>query len=227
MSEQLDQKQDHRLDHIIDISVDLSSQTIIYPGDPQPEYSLIFSLASGGIANVGYLKHGIHHGTHVDVPYHFDEGGRKLDEMPLDHWIGKTYVADLTAAENCIKDSDLQNIPLQQYERILLKTRNSLDFYKRPQFSPDFIYLDQSACALLVAAGVKTVGLDYITVDPHGSTDFPAHNTLLHNGVCIIECLNLEHVEPGEYYMLCLPLKLVGTDGAPARAVLLDHDFRV
>lgn len=114
---------------------------------------------------------------------------------------------------------------MEKYQRILLKTKNSYDYYKRKEFSTDFIYLDKSACELMVTSGVKTVGLDYITVAPHGSADFPAHKTLLYNGVCIIECINLEHVEPGEYYLMCLPLKLTGTDGAPARAVLLSGDF--
>ena len=172
-----------RVPSVIDISVSLSTDTVIYPGDPKMEYGLFCSLAEGAIANVGYLKHGIHHGTHVDVPYHFRDGDKKFNEMPFAHWVGKVYVADVTAAEKCVKDTDLAGVPLEQYDRILLKTKNSLDFYKRPEFCRDFIYLDKSACDLMVAAGVKTVGLDYITVDPYGSADFPAHKTLLHQGV--------------------------------------------
>ncbi len=213
------------IENIIDISVSLSKDTVIYPGDPMPEYGLIFSLAGGGVANVGYIKNGIHHATHVDVPYHFKDSGRKFDEMPMDHWVGKVLVIDATAADKCVKDTDLKDVPLRNYGRILLKTRNSSVYYKKPGFASDFIYLDKSACDLIVASGVKTVGLDYITVDPFGSGDFPAHNTLLGNGVCIIECLNLENVEPGEYYLMCLPLKLTGTDGSPARAVLLKKGF--
>jgi arylformamidase len=215
------------IDSIIDISVELSDNTIIYPGDPKPEYGLIFSLEEGDIANVGYIKNGIHHGTHVDVPYHFISGTRKFNEMPMNHWIGKVYVADVTSAEICVKDTDLENINFKEYKRILLKTKNSLDYYKRPEFSNEFIYLDKSACELFVKSGVITAGLDYITVDPHGSVDFPAHNTLLGNGICIIECINLEHVDPGEYYLMCLPLKLGGTDGSPARAVLIKKGFIV
>jgi len=214
-------------DKIIDISVNLSKNTVIYPGDPQLEYSFISTLKDGGIANVGRINTGIHHATHVDVPYHFGDDGKKFDEMPMDYWIGKAYVADVTSAEKCVKDTDLKGIPLDKYERILLKTKNSLIYYKRPEFAKDFINLDKSACDLLVASGVKTVGLDYITVDPYGCGDFPAHKTLLYNNVCIIECINLENVEPGEYFLMCLPLKLVGTDGAPARAVLLKEGFRV
>jgi arylformamidase len=210
---------------IIDISVELSEDTVIYPGDPKPEYGLFFSLADGGIANVGYLKHGIHHATHVDVPYHFDSADITFEQVPLDRWVGRVLVIDLTRVDTCIRESDLAGIPLEKYERILLKTKNSLEYYKLKEFYPEFIYLDKSACEAFVRAGVKTVGLDYITVDPYGSEDFPAHNTLLNNGVCIIECINLEQVEPGEYELMLLPLKLRGTDGSPARAVLLTEEF--
>jgi Predicted metal-dependent hydrolase len=209
------------LDNMIDISVTLSKDTIIYPGDPTPEYGLFLSLDNNDIANVGYIKTGIHHGTHVDVPYHFKNELKRFDEMPMEHWIGKVLVVDATSADKCVQDTDLEGIPLENYKRILLKTKNSLDYYKRPEFSPDFIYLDKSACELFVKKGIKTVGLDYITVDPHGSSDFPAHKTLLYNDVCIIECINLENVDPGEYFLMCLPLKLKGTDGAPARVMLL------
>lgn len=215
------------LDEIIDISVELSKDTIIYPGDPKLEYGLMFSLKKGEIANVGYIKSGIHHGTHVDVPYHFRDEGRKLDQIPIEHWIGKTLVVDVTSADKCVKDTDLVNVPLKEYPRILLKTQNSLDYYQRSEFTEEFIYLDKSACELMAASGVMTVGLDYITVDPYGSKDFPAHHTLLDNGVCIIECIRLQNVEPGEYYLMCLPLKLQGTDGSPARAVLLKKGFSI
>lgn len=210
---------------IIDISVSTSPDTIIYPGDPTPEYGLLLSLKKGEIANVGYIKQGIHHGTHVDVPVHFIDGAKTFDQMPMNHWMGKVLVIDLTLVDKCIKALDLENIPLENYQRILFKTKNSMEYYKRKEFAEDFIFIDKSACDLIVKSGIKTVGLDYITIDPFGSKEFPAHKTLLSNEVCIIECINLENVDPGEYYLMCLPLKLVGTDGAPARAILMDKDF--
>jgi arylformamidase len=212
---------------IIDISVTNSKDTIVYPGDPQPEYGLIFSLQNNEIANVGYMKQGLHHGTHVDVPYHFISGERTVDQMPMDHWIGKVLVVDVTSAEKCITDEDIKDIPLEKYKRILFKTKNSTIYYKRKEFTNEFIYLHKSACELIVKTGIKTVGLDYITIDPYGGMEFAAHRTLLKNGVCVIECINLENVKAGEYYLMCLPLKLLGTDGAPARAVLLSQDFSI
>lgn len=207
---------------MIDISISLSPNTIIYPGDPKPEYGLMFSLKNNDIANVGYIKTGIHHGTHVDIPYHFNDEGKKFHEMPIDYWVGSTYVMDLTNVKDCIRSTDLNKSLLKKYQRILFKTKNSVEYLKRPGFTKEFIYLDKSACELIVEAQVKTVGLDYITVDPYGSEGFPAHRTLLNNSVCIIESLNLDEVGEREYFLMCLPLKLVGTDGAPARALLLE-----
>lgn len=213
--------------NIIDISITLSQDTIIYPGDPKPEYGLIFSLKNNDIANVGYIKTGIHHGTHVDVPYHFKNGLKTFDKISMDYWIGKVYVVDLTSVEKCVIDTDFREVSLRKYKRILLKTKNSMIYYKKADFDKNFIYLDKSACKLFIESGIKTVGLDYITVDPYGSKDFLAHKTLLYNGICIIECINLENVEQGEYFLMCLPLKLKGTDGSPARAVLLNKDFKI
>lgn len=216
-----------QMDKIIDISVTLSKETVIYPGDPTPEYMLFCSLSDGGIANVGGMKHGLHHGTHVDVPYHFKDGERTFEQIPLIHWVGPALVVDAIREDECISAKTLEGIDLDKHKRILFKTKNSLDYYKRPEFYEKFIYLGKSACELMAKHNVLTVGLDYITVDPYGSADFPAHQTLLWNGVCIIECINLESVEAGEYYLMCLPLKLKGTDGANARAVLLKSGFEV
>ena len=215
------------MDKIIDISTPLSKDTIIYPGDPMPEYELFESLKGGGIANVGVMRHGLHHGTHVDVPYHFKDGEKTIEQMPLEHWVGPALVVDATDEDVCVSAKTVEGIDLSKHKRILFKTKNSTDYYKRPAFYEKFIYLDKSVCELMVKNKVMTVGLDYITVDPHGSKNFPAHTTLLWNHVCIIECINLDTVEPGEYYLMCLPLKLRGTDGANARAVLLKQGFCV
>ena len=215
------------MDKIIDISMTLSKDTVIYPGDPVPEYELFESLNNGGIANVGGIKHGLHHGTHVDVPYHFKDGEKTIEQIPLSQWVGPVLVVDATSEDVCVSEKTLKGFDLSKHKRILFKTKNSIDYYKRPKFYEKFIYLDKSVCELLVKHKVATVGLDYITVDPFGSKEFPAHTTLLWNKVCIIECINLEDVEAGEYYLMCLPLKLIGTDGANARAVLIEKGFVV
>ncbi len=211
---------------MIDISMDLSSETIIYPGDPRPEIGYMFRLKDGDIANVGKMTTGLHHGTHVDVPVHFFDGGQTLDRFPLKTWVGEALVVDLTQLEKCITAKDLKEIKgLEKQRKVLFKTRNSTEYYKKGKFIENFIYLDGGAARHLVDIGVKTVGIDYITIDPYGSADFPAHRTLLGNGVVIIESINLEKVEPGLYNLVCLPIKIKGSDGAPARAILLPSNI--
>lgn len=207
---------------IIDISIELSDKTIIYPEDPIPQIYFRLKLANGDIANVGQMNTGIHHGTHVDVPIHFKEGAKSLLEIPLSFWFGKAYVIDLTSIDKCITKKDIEKKPaVLKYDKILFKTKNSLKYLKEDKFNENFIYIDGSAAKYLVDTGVKTVGLDYITVDPFGSPDFPAHNTFLRNEVVIIEGINLEKVNEGEYTLICLPIKIKGADGSPARAILI------
>jgi arylformamidase len=208
---------------LIDISVTwCPGETLIYPGDPAPEYGMIWELDKGGIANVGYLRTGIHYATHVDAPWHFTNSGKKMHEVNLDHWIGPAAVLDCTDEPVCVSSDTLRRFDLTGVERVLFKTMNSVDYYHREGFYEKFIYLDKSACEYLVReTPVKTVGIDYITVDPYMCDGFPAHHTLLENGVLIIECIDLRDVEPGEYQLLCFPLKLKNTDGAPARAFLI------
>jgi arylformamidase len=207
---------------LIDISVTwCPGETLIYPGDPAPEYGLVYDLSKGGIANVGFVKTGIHYATHVDVPWHFGNSGRKMHEIGMEHWVGPAVVFDATAEQTCISEKTLSSFNWTGVERVLFKTMNSLDYYHREGFYEKFIYLDQSACEYLVQkTKVKTIGLDYITVDPYMCEGFPAHHTLLDNGRLIIECIDLKDVAPGEYQLLCFPLKYKNTDGAPARAFL-------
>ncbi len=202
---------------IIDISVALDQDTVTYPGDPPFSWQQLASLAQGDSANLSGLALGSHSGTHVDVPAHFCKDGLTLDQIPLEHWLGPALVLDATGADECVRAKDLAGAPLKDYQRILIKTKNCLA--QARQFQYDFIYLAQDACELLVAAGVKTVGWDYLSIDPPGSS-FPAHLTLLGQGVCIIENINLGDVQPGPYYLACLPLKIQRTEAAPARALL-------
>ena len=206
---------------ISDISVPLDQATIIYPGDPDFDWKLLASLAAGDSANVSCLTMSSHTGTHVDVPAHFLAYGLTLDQIPLDYWLGPCLGMDVTKPKTYVTGRDLASQPLAGYERILLKTQNSLSRAKK--FQPDFIYLAESACDLLIAAGVKTLGFDYLSVVPPGSS-FPAHHKLLASGICLIESLLLEAVQPGPYYLVCLPLRLSGAEAAPARAVLLPEN---
>jgi arylformamidase len=205
----------------IDISVPVSSRTTVYPGDPSPEVSWPnWTRAKGDPASVGFFSGGLHHGTHVDAPWHFVDGPT-LDEIPLDRWLGPCWVADLSAETDCVSAAALQNagIPLGT-KRLLLKTRNSQDDYWHQPWNPNFIYIDRSAAEWCVQQGVFTVGLDYLTIDPPHETTFPAHRTLLGNGVVLIEYLNLRHVSAGPYELIAAPINVAQADGAWCRALL-------
>lgn len=196
---------------IIDISVAVRPGMVTYPGDPTVSLERVVSIADGGVCNLSRLDFGVHSGTHVDAPVHFIDGAPAAEALPLDVLIGPARVLDLTAAET-LDAAAFDCIELA--ERVLLKTRNS-ELWTLDSFSDDHVGLTASGAEALVAAGVRLVGIDYLTVG-----DEDAHHVLLGAGVVAIESIDLRGVEPGEYELICAPLKLVGSDGAPARALL-------
>lgn len=200
-----------RMSDIIDISVAIQPSTVTYPGDPTVTLERVASLADGDIVNLTRLDLGAHTATHVDAPLHFIEGAPATEALPLDVLVGPASVLDLTAAER-LDAAAFDGVELA--ERVLLKTRNS-ELWGRGTFAEDALQLDGGAARVLVDAGVRLVGIDYLSVgDPE------AHRVLLGAGVVPVEGLDLSGVEPGEYELICAPLKLVGSDGAPARALL-------
>ena len=197
---------------IIDISVPVRPGMVTYPGDPTVKLERVVSLADGGVVNLSRLDFGVHTGTHVDAPVHFIDGAAAAETLPLDVLIGPARVLDLTTAERLDADA-FAGVHLA--ERILLKTRNS-ELWGRDTFAEEFLALTGDAVRRLIDGGVKLVGIDYLSIG-----DETAHQELLGAGVVAIEGLDLRGVEPGEYKLVCAPLKLVGSDGAPARAVLI------
>ena len=160
----------------------------------------------------------MHSGTHVDAPSHFLAGGASVDQLPLEILLGKARVVDLKVLDR-IRRKDLEEADLRDDIRVLLKTRMSGQLRTR-EFQAGFVSLAEDAAAYLVQAGLKLVGIDYLSIDPHDSTDWPAHRLLLGAGVVVIEGLDLSEVEAGEYEMACLPLRIEGAEAAPARVVL-------
>jgi len=187
----------------------------VYEGNPGVSIELAQSLDSGDPANVSRLELGAHTGTHVDAKRHFIPDGSGAEELALDRFVGPCVVADATAVERAIDADTIGSLDLPGgTERVLLKTANSslweLDFFSR-----DFVRLDASGAGALIERGVRTVGIDYLSIG-----DAEAHVALLVRGVGVVEGLDLRGVEPGAYFLACLPLKIAGCDGAPARAVL-------
>jgi arylformamidase len=196
---------------IIDVSVPVRPGMAVYPGDPQVTLERVASLAGGDIANISRLALGVHTGTHVDAPVHFIDGAPAVEALPLDVLLGPARVVDLTSADR-LDAAAFDGVDLP--ERVLLKTRNS-ELWKLDSFAEDFLSLTADAARVLVDAGVRLVGIDYLSIG-----DEAAHGVLLAADVVPIEGLDLRGVEPGEYELVCAPLKLVGSDGAPARVLL-------
>jgi arylformamidase len=158
-----------------------------------------------------------HVGTHVDAPAHFIKDGVSIEDVPLGSLCGVCVVLDMQQVETAITQRDLEGQELAS--RVLFKTRNSQRASVDP-FDPAFVYLDASAALYLKEREVQCVGIDYLGIE-RNQPDHPTHKILLESNIAIIEGLRLEHVQPGAYTLLCLPLALVGSEAAPARAVLV------
>ncbi len=206
----------------IDISIPTDARTTVFPGDPSPEISWPgWSHEKGNPANVGFFHGGLHHGTHVDAPWHFIPGGKRLHEMPLDHWVGECQVLDLTAEARSITAGSLEKAGVREgMKRLLFKTRNSRTDYWHEPWNPDFIFIEESAARWCTGRGILLVGLDYLTIDPPTAPTFPAHMELLGKETLILENINLRDVEAGVYELLAAPVNLQGVDGAWTRALL-------
>jgi arylformamidase len=203
---------------IIDVTIPLSPQMPVYPGDPRFAIETTQRIEAGEPCNLSRLALSAHAGTHVDAPYHLLADGASVDQLPLEILMGKARVVQVAAAHS-IDRSDLEPLDLRDDIRLLIRTRNS-GMLRQPDFQSDFVFLRPDAASYLAQAGIKLVGFDYLSIDPYPSSDHPAHHALLEAGVVVVEGLDLSEVEPGEYDMVCLPLRIEGGDGAPARVVL-------
>ena len=203
----------------IDVSVPLYTGMVHWPDNPPVEIEFALSIERGDAANVSKISLGAHTGTHMDAPLHFIKDGIGIDQMPLTATMGRARVIVIDDPES-IKPGELESHNLQLGERILFKTRNSAHNWETDTFVKDFVYISQEAAAYLAKVRVQTVGVDYLSVGGFYKDGPETHHALLSAGIWIIEGLNLSQIEPGEYDLICLPLKLRGREGAPARAIL-------
>ncbi len=208
---------------IFDISVPISTDLPVWPGDPDVEINLESTISQGSTVNISSTKLGLHTGTHIDAPFHFLQGGAKIDQIELERFIGPVMVIEVEDSVGLIREENLKRLNFDVWpERILFKTRNSSFWQKRPHFfQEDFCALDLSAAKFLVEKSVKLVGIDYLSIAPFADPQ-PVHRKLLSNEIIILESINLEAIEPGQYKLVCLPLRFVGTEAALARAILID-----
>jgi arylformamidase len=205
---------------IYDVSLPLHDGGLIYPGDPEIRIRAHNSIAQGDPANVSALALGSHTGTHVDAPSHFVAGGDAIDRIPIGRLVGPAVVLDLPGELPAVGAAELAAHDLRGQRRVLLKTRNSA-LAGRAGFTSDYCALAPDGAAYLLERDVELIGIDYLSVEPFGSDDFAVHHLLLERGVVIVEGLDLSGVAAGIYQFICLPLRLAGLDGAPARAVLI------
>ncbi|MDQ3871077.1 MAG: cyclase family protein [Chloroflexota bacterium] len=204
---------------LFDISAPIRNGMAVWEGDPEVQLERFAAIATGSLANVSRLTFGVHTATHVDTPIHFIEGAPAAEAIPLDALRGPAHVVDATALSEHLNEADLARLRLpRDGERLIFKTRNSA-LWELPHFSREYLGLTEGAASLLVRLGTRLVGIDYLSIAPYDDPA-PTHRALLGAGVVVLEGLDLRHVEAGRYELLCLPLLLEGSDGAPARAVL-------
>ena len=203
---------------IYDISVDIQKGMPTYSGDPKYKSRKLKSVEQDGY-EIHRLTLGNHTGTHVDAPAHFIQGGATISELPLDILTGQVRVVEIIDKEK-VGLQEIQNLQLENDFRILLKTRNSSLWKNKKRFQKNYVYLTLDAAQYLAENDIKLNGFDYLSLEKFGDSNHPVHRYLLGNQVIIVEGLNLSEVDPGEYEMSCLPMKLTGLDGAPARVIL-------
>jgi arylformamidase len=204
-----------------DITIPISQDTPVWTGDKEVKIYRDRSIAAGADYNVSLLEMGVHTGTHMDAPFHVIDGGRTVDQIPLEQLIGRTQVVVVPPEIESIDADFLSNCGLpEDGKRVLFKTRNSKFWNDQPlRFREDFIGVDASGANWLIENSVILAGIDWFSISPMTDLRTP-HEILLKGGAIVLENLDLRKVPTGSYELICLPLKLTGTDGAPVRAIL-------
>ena len=208
---------------IIDVTRTVDPKMLKWPDDTEPpSQEFVTRTDNGDPATVSEWKMSSHTGTHMDARMHFIPDGWPMEALDLSRSVGLCRVVDLTHVEGHVGRADLEAAEVAGQARLLLKTRNSeLGFMQREEFEEGYSAISREAAEYLVEIGVETIGVDYLSVEPFEDAGFSTHHTLLGADVVILEGLVLTEVEPGEYFLACLPLKLAGSDGSPARAILI------
>jgi arylformamidase len=203
----------------IDVSVPLKSGMVCWDDDGKPQIEQTLFMERGDLCNLSQLRMSAHTGTHMDAPRHFLRDGAPMGTLPLDAVIGRARVIEIHDPR-AVRAAELAPARPQAGERVLFKTTNSALRWSSDDFQRDFVYIAAGAARMLADAGIRTVGVDYLSVGGYSNDLVETHEILLGAGIWIIEGLNLAAIAPGDYEMICLPLSIPTCDGAPARAVL-------
>jgi arylformamidase len=202
----------------IDLSVPVRKDMVHWPGDPEYQIERVRDYARGDDLVLSHISLGVHTGTHMDAPLHFVRGGDTIDHIPLDATVGEARVVEIHDQES-VKAGELRDAGIRRGERILLKTGNSAGRWGTDEFQKNFVYIAHEGAEYLASVGIRSVGVDYLSVGGFFKDGPETHRALLGAGIWVIEGLNLAPLEAGKYELVCLPLKLVGAEGAPARAI--------
>jgi len=202
----------------IDVTVTIRDGMVHWPDNPPIVIERVMDIARGDDANVSKISLGVHTGTHIDAPVHFQAKGKGVDQIPLEPFCGLARVIAIRGKQVTVRDLE----DVRAGERILLKTRNSPGAWKKsPKFVEDAVHLTGDAARHLAKRKVLTVGIDYLSVGGYAAGNgHEVHEALIRGGVWIIEGLDLSKVPAGPCELICLPIKLAGSDGAPARAIV-------
>lgn len=203
----------------IDISVPLWNEMVVWPGDPPARIERIKSIARGDAENISAMSVCLHAGTHIDAPLHYFDQGAAMEGLPFASVIGPARVIAIHDSK-AVTVRELRDATIRRGERILLKTRNSGRARNQAGYFEDYVYVTPEAAGFLAGRGILAAGIDYLSIGAPNEDGEQVHKILLGAGVWIIEGLDLSAVDPGSYDMICLPLSIPGSDGAPARAVL-------
>lgn len=206
---------------IYDISLTIENGMPVWPGDPDVRLERFAEIGNDSTCNISKITMGVHTGTHVDAPVHFLPNGTGVDQLPLKILTGRVYVLEMLKT-NLITTATLEKAEIPpRTRRLIIKTRNSQIWSSKSKgFQEEFVGIDADGAQYLVDHGVKLIGMDYLSVSPFKQGQIP-HQIFLKNGVVLLEGLNLSKVSQGRYSLYCLPLKILDSDGAPARAILI------
>lgn len=202
---------------IYDVSSSIYAGMPVWENSPgaQPE----ISTHTDGYVSVSNLNMGVHTGTHVDAPLHMLNGGDTIETIKIEDLVSYVKLFDLSHVNDQITKKDLESLNIEKNDFVIFKTKNSSSFVD--EFDFEFVYVNEDAANYLVEIGIKGVGIDSIGIE-RSQEGHPTHRTLFKNNIIIVEGLRLKAVSEGEYFMVAAPLKIKGTDGSPARVLLME-----
>lgn len=211
---------------IYDISLPITPTMPVWPGDPPVQITQVSAISQGDSANISQLTIGVHCGTHIDAPKHFVDDGNSVDKIPLNKLIGKVFVMEIDPTENVISDVVLKQHPdrrlLEKTSKIIFRTKNSSLWDEYPNtFQKDYVGINTYGARYLSQFNLDLIGIDYLSIAPYEESKQP-HEILLTHETILLEGLNLSRVPGGIYDLYCLPLKLTGCEGSPARVILVE-----